>query len=150
MFNTEMKILDWVNVFQSFCGTHTHVNAHKDTLSSACTRALWSSLTSYEGAMIQWVKNKNMKRHSDSLLPHLCRKRERNREANKQTYSGPVVCGCVCVLRQIKMVQLSRHASSSEGSSPFSLSRSLCLWMARQIRQTTPPLIGRHDCYSSV
>lgn len=24
------------------CGTHTHLNAHTDTYSSACTKALWS------------------------------------------------------------------------------------------------------------
>lgn len=60
------------------------------------------------------------------------------------------MCACFCKTRVLQSFSpiFSHHASSSERSSLLSLARSRCRWMARQMRQRTPPLRERridHD-----
>lgn len=81
---------------QTYCGTRIHVNAHKDTFSSACTKALWSGqvwlcMEMHSRAKIHSV---SIKRHWDTLLPHLHWERQRERQVCR---TGSVwMCACFC------------------------------------------------------
>lgn len=68
-------------------------------------------------------------------------RRHRGEAQSRDGHAMLVVCRRVSAKQEPPrvVVHLSHHASSSERSSLLSLSRSRCRWMARQMRQWTPP-----------
>lgn len=124
----------------SFCGRNTYLSAHKDThIVPALKRFGLVKCDCMYCVHTAKVRDYNIERHCEGANERwLCR--------------ADGVCMCACFFKTVTsrvVVQVCYFSSSSEHPPLLPLSRSLCRWMARQMRQRTPPLRERWIIHSS-